>query len=289
MDNEAVGHAAAEHLAMPGRIGFGFIGPPSGFALTRRRAFEAGVKAACDRPVRWIAAGVGQDRLTAWLTRLPRPASILAANDEAGLRVLEAAHVAGLSVPADVAVLGVDNDELLCGLNEPGLSSIAVPAQRVGQEAAELLDRLIRGQAHGRPQLLLPPGPVVKRLSTDGTHVGSPLVQRALAYLQEHAAEPIGIQQAVHALGCSRRTLEQAMKAAIGRTPGQELTRLRLERAKALLVSTSQGLEKIARRCGYAGAVRLSVAFRRETGQTPGSYRLVHQRRIEAGDAEAGS
>lgn len=276
MDNEAVGRAAAGQLRQLEPASFAFFGPDTPFAATRRRAFvEALAKVATKIDVEpgWCPAEASEARIAAWLRGLPKPAAVFASNDEAGLRLANCCRAAGCDVPEDVAILGVDNDELLCELCDPPLSSIAVPAERVGYEAAALLERLIAGDAVAPRSVLMPPGQVVTRASTQPARTEDPLVQQSLRYLREHATDRIRIEDVLDVVGCSRRHLEQSMKRAIGRTPGQELTRLRIERAQALLVSTDLKLGAIASRCGYRDGVRLSVAFKREVGLTPNAFR----------------
>jgi len=272
LDNGAVGRAAAAELRALEPAGYGFFGSEVPFAAIRRRAFiealaEEGAAPSC------LSADAGERESLAWLEGLPKPAAIFAAHDAAGLRLVNLCRLASLPVPDSVTVLGVDNDPLLCELSAPTLSSIRVPADRVGREAAALLARMIDGDPAAPRSILLPPGEVVHRQSTDRMRTDDPLVRQALAYLRDRAASPIRVADLLEALGCSRRYLEQAMKQAIGRTPGQELTRLRLQRAQTLLADTDLTLEAIARQSGYRNASRLSIAFKRETGQTPGAYR----------------
>lgn len=286
MDNEAVGRAAAARLRKLEPASFACFGPDTRFAATRRRAFAEALCARGDDEAdvepAWCPAEASEARVVAWLRGLPKPVNVLAGNDEAGLRPTNLCRAAGCDVPEDVAILGVDNDELLCELCDPPLSSIAVPAERVGYEAAALLGRLLAGDAEAPRTVLLPPGEVVHRTSTERLSARDPLVRDALRYLREQAAQPIGVEDLLGELNCSRRHLEQSMKRAIGRTPGQELTRLRVARAKALLASGTLPLEEIALRCGYRNAVRLSVAFRREVGVSPGAFRKERQQQTDS-------
>jgi len=272
IDNAAVGRAAAEHLLGLEPVGLGCCGPDASFAASRFEAFEQAVRAA-DGSATWCGIDQPESELLDWLIDLPKPAAVFACNDLTGLRVMNLCRVAGVAVPDELAILGVDNDELICELARPSLSSIVVPAERVGDEAAAMLHRLLAGRAEAPGATRLPPGPVIRRQSTQPVRTEDPHVRRALRYLREHATERIQIEDVLAVVGCSRRHLEQLMKGAIGRTPGQELTRLRIERAKMLLARNDLTIDEVARRCGYRDGVRLSVAFKREVGLTPGTFR----------------
>ena len=291
MDNEAVGRAAAAYLRELTPASYGFFGAESAFAATRRRAFADWASIGREDgdedgdALTRCGAEAGEAEVVSWLRGLPKPAAVLAGNDEAGLRLTNLCRSAGVGVPEDVAILGVDNDELLCELCEPPLSSIVLPAERVGYEAAALLRRLLAGDADAPGSVLLPPGEVVARRSTERLPSADPLVREALGYLRDHATEPIDVEDLLGVLSCSRRHMEQSMKRAIGRTPGQELTRLRIARAKALLSSGELPLEEVATRSGYRNGVRLSVAFRREVGLTPGRFRRRQRERLFPGYA----
>jgi LacI family transcriptional regulator len=211
--------------------------------------------------------------LVAWLRRLPKPVGVFACYDIRGLQVLEACRRAGIRVPDEVAVLGVDNDRLLCDLAEPPLSSVIPDTHRTGYQAAELLDRMMSGKQVSREAVLIPPLGIATRKSTDVLATGDLLLQNAVQYLREHAFEGIAVKDMLDEVAVSRRALEARFKRVLGRTPHEELVRLRVERAKELLRETDLPLKSIAYRIGARHVEYLSVMFRRAAGETPGDYR----------------
>lgn len=198
----------------------------------------------------------------------------MAANDSAARHVVDVAHSLGLRVPEQVAVIGVDNDELLCEASPVPLSSVAVDAVRIGFEAARMLDAWLAGQ---RPQLtqplLIPPLGVVTRQSSDASAIEDALVAQAVAWLQNHLRQPINIERLLDDLPVSRRQLELRFRLALGRTPAAELRRLRIERIKTLIDSTDLPFARIADEVGLASPAVLSQIFSREVGLTPSQYR----------------
>jgi LacI family transcriptional regulator len=223
------------------------------------------------------------DRAVArWLTLLHKPVGVLAPNDVWAYQLLEVCRQKALRVPDDVALVGVDNDDLLCGLARPPLTSVATPAERVGYEAAALLDRLMAspGRADGAPPLPpLPPLGVVARQSTDVLMVDDPAVAAAVRFIRERACTPIGVEDLLRAVPLPRRTLERRFRAALGRGPGEEIRRTRVERARYLLGASRSSMGEVARAAGFADAKHFCVAFRRHTGQSPSSYRREFRHR----------
>ncbi|MCX7935340.1 MAG: substrate-binding domain-containing protein, partial [Planctomycetota bacterium] len=208
-----------------------------------------------------------------WLRALGRPAGILAANDVRARKLLDICQSAGIKVPEDVAIVGVDNDPLICLTARPTLSSIALPFERIGYEAAELLDRMMHGEALPEKPIVFPPLGVMARDSTDIVAIEDLVVSRALYFLRQHADKDISMDDVANALGVNRRTLERRFAKQVGRSLHQELTRLRIEISRRLLSETDLPMPDVARRSGLTSATQLSVIFRRETGWTPREYR----------------
>ena len=291
IDNPAVGRLAAEHLLGRGLRHFGFLGH-AGHAYSkerengfRQRVEAAGFSLACHQgraPLPWdsrdqllpLDRAVGQ-----WLILLPKPVGVLAPNDMWAYQLLEVCRQEGLRVPDDLAVVGVDNDDLLCGLARPPLTSVATPTERVGYEAAALLDRLMAGPgpADGPPPLA--PLGVVARQSTDVLMVDDPAVAAAVRFIRERACTPIGVGDLLRAVQLPRRTLERRFRAALGRGPGEEIRHTRVERACYLLAASGSPMAEVARAAGFTDAKHFCVAFRHQTGQSPGSYRRKFRRR----------
>jgi LacI family transcriptional regulator len=214
-----------------------------------------------------------QERLADWLAKQPKPLGLMAANDTRARHVLESCRRRSLRVPDDVAVIGVDNDELICGLASPPITSIVQGTEEIGYRAATLLETLMSGAAPPRASILVEPVGIVERQSTDLVATDNPVVAAALTYIREHAHEGIGVAQVAAAAGVSRSTLDSHFKAAAARTVHDEIRRVRLNLARTLLATTALPLTEIARRTGFCHAQYFAAAFSRECGQTPGEYR----------------
>lgn len=222
------------------------------------------------RPKSWDAE---QQGIVWWLKSLPKPIAILTCHDDRGQQVIDACLRAGLTVPDEVAILGVDNDPFLCNLSTPQLSSIDVNPERIGYEAAALLDRLMKGGRVPRRPLLFEPKGVVIRQSTDVTSVSDPHVAHATRLIRDHAGDPVSIEQLLARVPVSRSTLFRHFREHLGRSPKKELGRVRLERAKALLSNSSLPVDEIARKTFQTGTKHFVAAFRRIIGCTPHNYR----------------
>jgi LacI family transcriptional regulator len=290
-DNDAIGRLAASHLLDRGFRHFafcGFAGEP--WAAERRDGFARAVRAAGTEPAvyesRWRGPGapvwdVDQDRLTRWLRQLPLPVGLAACNDLRGQHVLEACRRAGLAVPEQVAVIGVDNEELLCRLCDPPLSTVVPNARRIGHEAAQLLDRLMSGSPTPPPaaEILIPPAGVVTRQSTDTLAVEDPDVRAALRFIRENACDGIRVDDVLREVPIARSLLERRFRRAIGRSPHAEIRAVQVRRAAQLLTETDVPLTRIAELSGFAHMEYLSYFFKRVTGESPRSYRRSHVRR----------
>jgi LacI family transcriptional regulator len=215
-----------------------------------------------------------EDEIGKWLLALPRPVGVMACYDIRARHVLDACRRVGLGVPDEVAVVGVDNDEFLCDLSDPPLSSIAPDTRRTGYEAAALLDRLMSGREKRRGQaVFVQPLGVVSRRSTDVFAVGDVDISAAVRFIREHACEGIAVKDVLAEIPLSRRVLEDRFQKLLGRTPHDEIARIRFDRVRQLLRETRLPLADIARRSGFRNAEYLSTAFRRELGTSPHAYR----------------
>lgn len=214
-----------------------------------------------------------RDLVGAWLQTLPRPVGIVACNDVRGHHVLEACRARDIAVPEEVAVIGVDNAETFCALCDPPLTSVVPDAERIGYEAAALLQRMMRGQRAPEKTLLVPPRGVFARQSTDSVAIQDPVVAKAARYIRENTHHPIGIEDLLARSGVSRSTLERRFRSALGRSPYDEIVRARLKRVKSLLRETDWTLNRIAEDTGFDHPEYLMVQFKRETGLTPTQWR----------------
>ena len=212
---------------------------------------------------------------------LSRVVASLGWNDETGHKAVAAAVDGGLAVPEELAVLGVQNDELVCEAVRPGLSSVALPLVEVGYRASELLDRLMRGEAAPVEPIRLPPIEVIERGSTRMAAVSDPTVARALALIQREATEGLTVEGLCDALELtmSRRTLERRFHEELGRSPHEQIRRTQIQRARELLGSSDLPLIEIAARCGFSSQPFFSNTFLKYAGERPGAYRRRRARR----------
>ena len=188
-------------------------------------------------------------------------------------KLLEVCRELDIAVPEEIAVLGVDNDQLLCELSDPPLSSIICNTQRTGFEAATLLDRMMNGEQIASAPVLVAPLGIQTRQSTDILAIDDPDIATALRFIREHALEGINVADVVRHVPLSRRVLESRFKKILGRSPHEELTRLKLERIKQLLTETDLSLSEIARRTGFEHDEYMCVFFRKLEGMPPGQFR----------------
>lgn len=214
-----------------------------------------------------------QENLGQWLQSLPKPVGMMACNDIRGQQVLNLCRRHELVVPEEVAVIGVDNDEVLCELSDPPLSSVAPNARGIGYDAAVLLERMMAGDDAPPEPVLVPPLGIVTRRSTDVLAINDPQLAIGLRYIREHAFDPITINEVAKAAGMSRRIFERRFVAQMGRPPKAEVLRLRLERVKQLLIDTEWSLAEIAERTGFNYGEYLHTVFTQKTGITPGKFR----------------
>ncbi len=213
-----------------------------------------------------------QADLARWLNDLPKPCAVLCWGLR-GLSVLDACALANLDVPGDIAVLSGDYDDLLCEAANPPLSGIETPSELIGHQAAELLDRLMHGRPLERDRVHVLPTRVVARQSSDVLAIDDPDLAIALRFIRNHAAEPIDVETVLEKVPCSRRSLERKFEQMLGRTPAIEIRRVRLERAKQLLVETDLPIPRVAAASGFGSGSYMSQAFRQFVGMTPLRYR----------------
>lgn len=271
-DDTAVGRMAADYLLSLGFRQLGFCWPgntPYGqlrLAAFSERAAEMGVPIhVCD---------VSQTELGHWLTTIPKPIGVLGCNDDWAHRALNLARRLDVKVPDEVAILGVDNDELFNTLVTPSLSSIAVPAEEVGFQAAELLDAIMRGEPiDPRTTLRVPPLRIVPRESTDVLNVADPDVVAAIRFIRDRASEPLQVDAVVDRVALSRRSLERRFRELLGHSISEEIRRAHVDRAKQLLITTELPMAQIAAACGFISATRLGIVFHAEVGESPSDFR----------------
>ena len=285
IDDVAVGRMAAEYLLQRGFKNLAIIGETSAkFAIERRDGFVAALAAAnltCFRigevarpTVSWsVAFRTTPDKtLRKWLRELPRPVGIFAIDDDWALTLSELCNEEGIRVPDQAAILGVDDEELLCQMSRPPLSSIDTGAERIGWEAGKALAELMEGKRVVNP-LLLQPVRVVERQSTDIFAIEDTEVLSAVRFIQANAHRGIGVTEVLRIVPTRRRTLEHRFRELIGRSILDEVQRCRVARAKNLLATTDIKLSVVAQRSGFGSAGRLCRVFRQVTGDTPAGFR----------------
>jgi LacI family transcriptional regulator len=220
--------------------------------------------------------------LLGWLKNLPKPCGLMCCYDIRGFQVLDACRSAGIAVPDEIAVIGVDDDDLLCNLSDPPLTSIALDTFRTGYEAAKLLEQMIAGEKPAGDLMLIKPLSLVTRQSSDVLAVVDPDVSLAVRLIRQRACEGIKVDDVLAKVPLSRRVLEFRFKRILGHSPHDEILRVQLQRAKQLLAETSLPLAVVADRSGFKHVEYFSVAFKREFGQTPSSYRAEHRSKLQA-------
>jgi LacI family transcriptional regulator len=254
------------------------------WSALRRDGFRQNVRQACPRvqvfeeSLAWWESLQNSEHLGEWLSALPCPAGIFACNDTAGLKVAEMARKLGLAVPGELAILGVDNEDILCELASPSLSSIPLDCESIGYRAAELLAGVLARSAGSRgggraAAILVPPGEVVERDSTRVFACDDSLVAEVVHRIRSRARDGVNLAGLLAGLPASRRSLELRFRRATGRTMHEELVRARLDAAKALLRSTDQAVAHVARGSGFGTVQRFHEVFRRQVGLSPARYR----------------
>lgn len=282
-DDAAVGELAAEHLLERGFRHFGYYGAPGEiWSDERYEAFERAVTAAeasCQlyRPARIVSGpsawDEAEEHLAEWLTKLPRPAAVMGANDDLGERVLGAARRAGIRVPDELAVIGVDDDRAICEVCDPPLSSVTRDFEFQGYKAAELLDRLMAGEAPPTQPLFVRPSGVCTRQSTDVLAIDDPFIVRAVSFIRRHACDGIGVSDVLREVPLSRSVLQRRFRRILGQTVSDAIIHLRVKRAQQLLTETDLPLSKVAEMAGFQHHQYLGAVFRKRLGVSPARYR----------------
>jgi LacI family transcriptional regulator len=278
-DQRAIGAMAAEYFRERGFRNFAFCGfRDERWSIERGEGFTQDLRTVGLKCDLWQTNRSGpreaeQSRLSRWLAKLPKPVAILASNDVRGQQVLDACHRADLAVPESVAVMGVDDDEILCTFCRPALSSITPNAELIGYKAAELLDHLMAGGEPPPSRVLVKPLRIRARQSTDVLAIRDPVVASIVRFIRENMITGLRMKDVMKHSPISRSLLERRFRQCIGRSPQAEIRSLQLKRVKELLINSELSLEKIARLAGYRHPEYMSVVFKRVTGQTPGEFR----------------
>lgn len=289
IDNTSVARLAAEHLLEKGLRDFAYVGDRR-FVWSRQRgtefkrllaargfscrSYEGGAVTRTDSASDSELRGIVR-----WLEKLPKPVGVFACYDQRALQVVEACQIAGYSVPEEVAVIGVDDDEVLCQLCDPPLTSVQPNARLTGHEAAAMLSRCMRGEHLASHTRYVEPVRVVARQSTDCVAVDDPKIAAALRYIHDHACEGIDVSDVLRAVPVSRTLFDRRFKAMLGHSPHDHIVHRKVERARELLTDSDLAVTVVAELAGFVSASYMSTVFRRLTGSTPLAYRS----RVRAG------
>ncbi len=283
-DDIAVGRLAAEHFLERGFKQFAFVGYDGYiYSQQRRQGFadrlaEEGLRCAnCEKLPIHEKYEMVQDVLDVFLKELPKPVAVLGANDMRAKQVTQGAYHLGLNVPEEVAVVGVDNDDLQVELAAVPLSSVELATETIGYNAAAVLAQLLAEDWVTPAPMLVPPIGVVMRESSDVMATRDEEVAQALRFIHDNAQRDLQVIEVFAQAGISRRVLEVRFKKAIKRTVQEEIWRAHVERAKGLLIETDLAMPEIAEMTGFPNASRLSAVFRRETSMTPTKYRRLYR------------
>ena len=290
-DSQAIGRIGAEHLLSRGLkhfayCGYGGAGPAVSKAESfvwsegRQNSFQqhierAGFKvdAFCALPGATDVWQQERQKMTDWLQSLAKPVGIMACNDDCGQQVVEACKLAGLSIPDEVSVLGADNDELICGLSSPPMSSVAINFERAGYEAARVLNDLLRGKKTAHSKITVTATHVVIRRSTDYMAISDLNLQKALQFIRDHIRENIRVLDVSHAAGLSRRALEIKFQREMESSVHDYIKRLRTDQIMRLLVETDLPIGQIAESLGFSDIQHFARYFRAGTQMSPLAYR----------------
>lgn len=281
VDDEGVGREAAEFFKAGGYRSFACVHNRMPYSMQRLRGFQ---RALDEQPAAFVLPerrprdymeswNEPTEALRSWLCDLPKPVGIFAVHDPLGRLILDAAAEAQLRIPEDIAVVGANNDDLVCGLSYPPLSSVDIPWRTIGGLAVEWMQRLLGGVRAPKKPILVQPGPVAVRHSTALAAIDDADVRRVIQYFRDHLRSGISVGSACAALRLSRRSIERKFALYLRTSPWDRLNAMRVEAAKSLLVATSRPMAFVAEEAGFPNAERFSVIFRRHTGMTPRAFR----------------
>jgi len=283
-DQSMIGQLAADHLLERGFRNFGYCGyvrdPKNLWNGERQQSFAArvasrGFHCSVYRPLHKTARDWNSvlASLGSWLRSLPKPVGVMGANDRRAHHVLEACRAYQLRVPEEVAVIGVDNDEILCQLSSPALSSIEQDAKGIGHEAAALLDRMMRGKKPRQQHIIVKPIGVVTRKSTNIFAIDDAAVLEGMRFINSHAHEGIKAADIVSALAISRSSLETHFKARMGYTLHEVIRKVQLDSARHMILETNLAIKQVAANTGFKTVQHMTSLFGKAFGLTPAKYR----------------
>jgi len=285
-DSEAIGEMAAEYLLSRGFKNFAFCGfgdlpwsKDRGESFARKiteAGFEINSYSKSKSRVRH-SLEYERELISDWLKSLNKPIAVLACNDDRSQDIVEACKINNLHIPVEVAILGVDNDEFVCDLSHPSLSSIALDTEKAGYQAAELLDKLMKSESTTDQAIVSQPTHVVTRQSTDILVIEDQDVAEAVRFILQHAKQAIQVTDVIDSVSISRRALERRFRNILGYSINKEIRRVRIDQVVRMLVETNLSISEIAVALDYPGIEHIARYFRKEKGMSLLAYRKRHR------------
>ena len=286
-DAETIAKLAAEHLLNRGLKHFAFCGFKNLFwSNERENRFqnyieEAGYKTYVYQPPlkhKFKSWYYEQSFMKDWLKKLPKPIGIMACNDDRGQHILEVCKSLGIKVPEDVALIGVDNDQLVCELGDPPLTSVALNNEAAGYAAAELLDRLMKGEKMKGQEIIVYATHVVKRQSTDLLAIEDKNVANAIQFIRQNAKNKIRVDDVVAQTCLGRRSLESGFRKIIHRSVQEEIRRVRVELISQMLIETNMPVSEITSLFNFTDFEHISRYFKKEKGLGLREFRKLNRK-----------
>ncbi len=281
-DTEKAGRLGAEHLLGLGHKNFAFCGmgdyywSRDRYEYYRRAVEENGFSVSYfelnPRRIR-VARESELQSLAKWLKSLPKPVGMMTCADDCSQHVVEACKSVDIRIPEQVSIVGVDNDDMICELSDPPLTSISMNFEAAGYQTAVLLGQLIEKGKTGQRCITVEPTHVEVRTSSNINAIADSDVAAAVRYIQNHASQQLQVSDIMKHVACCQRLLHDKFKQHLGRSIHSEIKRVRIEKIAAMLRDTELSVSQIAVRLGYMNANHLSRYFKQQMGTTPLAYR----------------
>jgi len=281
-DSNEIGIMAAKYLQDKGFNHFAFSGFDNmPWSKEREKAFVDTVSPTGDIAVYRNKQKLSDYKellyLANWLTSLPKPTGLVACNDVRGANVIEACKLAGIKIPQEISILGVNNDDMICEMTHPSLSSISLNIKKGGYEAAKMLDRLMKGELGQKKDIIIKPRNVVSRMSTSIMATTDPDIANALHYIAQNNKKHIQVNDVAINVGINRRSLERRFKQVMNRSIYDEIKRVRIDTIAKMLAATDIQISEIAYKMGFNDTHHISRYFKSVKGVSPLNYRKEHQ------------
>lgn len=300
-DSPHIGYMGAEHLVQCGFKNFAFVGISNrpdesvSWSQMREESFVNRIrKSGFETHTHHISSASGRNwvrernELVTWLKSLPKPVGLMACNDDCGVQVMEACKAGGLAVPDLVGVIGADNDEIVCGLSNPAMSSVAINFERAGYEAAEALHKLLSGEKRVAEKINVHATHIATRRSTDVVAVTDVALGKALRFIRDNSQKAIGVVDVARTAGLSRRALERRFRSEIGISILDQIRKARTGQICKMLVETTLPVGQIAESLGFEDVQHFARYFRSAQNTSPLAYRKSFGKQTRQGGAQNG-